>query len=57
VSNEQRDRQQPQTSAAREQAPQEGLAKKGFAAAIGGVFSGASRALITHVLGDDTGPN
>ena len=57
VSNEQRDRQQPQASVSREQTPQEGLVEKGFVAAISGVFSGVSRALVTHVLGDGTGPN
>lgn len=53
MTNEQRDQAQPQASAL-QQAPDPAtdLAKKGTVAAIGGVFSGAVRAVVAHLLAD-----
>ncbi|MCG8971489.1 hypothetical protein [Streptomyces sp. CL12-4] len=50
MSNEQRDQQTP----APRQTPklETNIAKQGAVAAIGGAFSGASRAVMSHLLGD-----
>ncbi|MGC9411249.1 hypothetical protein [Streptomyces sp. DZ1-3] len=53
MTNEQRDQSQPQAPALRQEPrPTADLAKKGTVAAIGGVFSGAVRAVVAHLLAD-----
>jgi hypothetical protein len=53
VSNEQRDQQVPQTPASRQAPdPKASIVQKGALAAIGGVFSGAVRAVVAHLLAD-----
>ncbi|WP_176741382.1 hypothetical protein [Streptomyces sp. LUP30] len=53
MSNEQRDQQQvPATQQQATPPSRAEFVKKGAAAAISGLSSGAARAIVTHVLGD-----
>ncbi|MEW2051848.1 hypothetical protein [Streptomyces sp. NPDC005476] len=52
MSNEQRDQQQVPATQQQATPSRAEFVKKGAAAAISGLFSGAARAIVTHVLGD-----
>ncbi|MFM9625052.1 hypothetical protein ACKI14_44930 [Streptomyces turgidiscabies] len=52
MSNEQREQSQPQPAPQRTPDPKTVIARQGALAAIGGAFSGAARAVVSHLLGD-----
>ncbi|MEV5463607.1 hypothetical protein [Streptomyces sp. NPDC002788] len=54
MSNEQRDQQQVPAPQQQTPDPRADFAKKGALAAIGGTFSGTARAVMAHLLGDDS---